>query len=275
MFAWVTLLTQPDYLVGVKALRRSLTQSQTRWPLVVMATAAIDEQDCAILEEEGCIIQHVEGLYPHSDLNPQYASERFGEVWTKLRAWQLTDYQRVVFLDADMLVLQNMDELFSLDLGGHALAACHACRCNQNQIEAYPDSWQPEFCHYTWQEREESPPAHVDYYLNGGFLVLEPDNAVFEKLEARIAAIEDLSQYAFSEQDLLNEAFEGQWLPLSYVYNALKTLRFQHDKLWECDEVKNLHYILDKPWQRDLSQPVSQRDRYYAMDKLWWDKVSA
>jgi hypothetical protein len=24
-----------------------------------------------------------------------------------------------------------------------------------------------------------------------------------------------------------------------------------------------------------LSQPVSQRDRYYAMDKLWWDKVSA
>ncbi|MCW1972991.1 UNVERIFIED_ORG: hypothetical protein FHW05_001839 [Pantoea agglomerans] len=38
--------------------------------------------------------------------------------------------------------------------------------------------------------------------------------------------------------------------------------------------MKNLHYILAKPWQRDLSQPVSQRDRYYAMDKLWWDKVS-
>ncbi|MDK2632377.1 glycosyltransferase family 8 protein [Pantoea stewartii subsp. indologenes] len=274
MFAWVTLLTQPDYLVGVKALHRSLQQTKTRWPLLVMATNAISDSECEALRDEGCLIRRVDPLYPDNDLNQHYASERFGEVWTKLRAWQLTEYRRVVFLDADMLILKNMDELFTLDLGDFVLAACHACRCNPNQIESYPDSWEPEFCHYTWQEREQTPPAHVDYYLNGGFLVLEPDETVFNDLEARIAAIDDLRAYAFSEQDLLNEAFKDKWLPLSYIYNALKTLRFQHDTLWECKEVKNLHYILAKPWERDLSQPVSQRDRYYAMDKLWWDKAS-
>jgi len=83
-----------------------------------------------------------------------------------------------------------------------------------------------------------------------------------------------LRAYAFSGQDLLNEAFKDKWLPLAYIYNPLKNLRFQHDVMWQCEGVKNRHYILTKPWQRDLSQLVSQRDRYYAMDKLWWDKFS-
>lgn len=272
MFAWVTLLTQPDYLVGVKALHRSLKQSETRWPLVVMTTDAISLADREDLQAQGCVIHHVDPLYPRDDLDQHYASAQFGEVWTKLRAWQLTECERVVFLDADMLVLQNMDELFTLDLGDNQLAACHACRCNPNKIASYPASWQPEACHYTWQDRGEPAPAELDNYLNGGFLVLKPDNAVFEALEQRIAAIDDLSAYAFSEQDLLNEVFEGRWLVLPYIYNALKTLPFQHSQMWQGDEVKNLHYILAKPWNRDLDQPEIERDRYYALDKLWWEK---
>lgn len=272
MFAWVTLLTQPDYLVGVKALHRSLQESHTQWPLVVMTTPAISDADCQILQDEGCVIKPVDPLYPRADLAQHYASAQFGEVWTKLRAWQLTDYERVVFLDADMLVLQNTDELFTLDLGDNPLAACHACRCNPNQIASYPPEWQPEQCHYTWQARGEQAPESVDLYLNGGFLVLKPDNAVFDMLEKRIAAIDDLSAYPFSEQDLLNEVFAERWKPLSYIYNALKTLPFQHSGLWQGDEVKNLHYILAKPWNRDLSQSESERDRFYALDKLWWEK---
>ena len=102
--------------------------------------------------------------------------------------------------------------------------------------------------------------------------MLTPDNAVFDALAQRIAAIDDLSAYPFSEQDLLNEVFAGRWLPLSYIYNALKTLPFQHSQMWQSDNVKNLHYILAKPWHRNLDQPEAERDRYYALDKLWWEK---
>ena len=104
--------------------------------------------------------------------------------------------------------------------------------------------------------------------------MLKPDNAVYEQLADRIAAIEDLKAYPFSEQDLLNEAFAGRWQPLPYIYNALKTLPFQHSRMWNAREVKNLHYILAKPWKRDLQQPESERDRYYALDKLWWEKAT-
>ena len=271
MYAWVTLLTQPDYYIGVQALHRSLKRSETQWPLIVMVTDAIDLTTREALQAQGCVIHPVEPLMPDAHLEQHYASAQFGEVWSKLRAWELTGCERVVFLDADMLVLRNMDELFTLDLGDHPLAACHACRCNPNKIASYPASWQPENCHYTWQDRDEPAPASLDRYLNGGFLVLKPDQEMFNWLQQKVAAISDLRRYPFSEQDLLNEVFEHRWLPLPYIYNALKTLPFQHSTMWREEEVKNLHFILAKPWKRDLNQPESERDRYYALDKLWWE----
>ena len=41
-------------------------------------------------------------------------------LWTKLRVWQLDDYDKVVMIDADMLVLKNVDELFKMP----ELSAC-------------------------------------------------------------------------------------------------------------------------------------------------------
>lgn len=45
--------------------------------------------------------------------------------------------------------------------------------------------------------------------------------------------------------------FAGRWVGLPYIYNALKTLRWEgvHDAIWRDDKVKNVHYILSpKPW---------------------------
>lgn len=269
MQAWITLLTQPDYLTGVQTLHKSLLNSGTAYPLVVMVTENIEPAICRRLKDDGCDVIAVAPLNPQQDLAHHYASARFAEVWTKLRAWQQTHYQRLVFLDADMLVLRNMDELFTLDLPANGIAACHACRCNPNQIASYPKSWVPENCYYSWQDRQQPAPAHLDAYFNAGFLVLTPDDETFRQLEMNIAAIRDLSQYQFSEQDLLNEFFAGRWKTLPYIYNALKTLSVQHAKTWDIDEVKNLHYILAKPWERDWQQPAALQDRYYALDTLW------
>ncbi|MBP2167355.1 lipopolysaccharide biosynthesis glycosyltransferase [Erwinia toletana] len=269
MSAWITLLTQPEYLTGVQTLHQSLRQSKTAYPLVVMVTENIAPAICAQLKADGCEVIAVAPLNPHPDLTHHYASAQFAEVWTKLRAWQLTDYQRLVFLDADMLVVQNMDELMTLELPENGIAACHACRCNPNSIASYPKSWVPENCFYTWQDRQQPAPAQLDAYFNAGFLVLTPDAEVFSALESRIAAIDDLSRYQFSEQDLLNEHFHGRWKGLPYIYNALKTLSVQHAATWDMAQVKNIHYILAKPWQRDWQQPAAQRDRYYDLDVLW------
>ncbi|QGU87945.1 glycosyltransferase family 8 protein [Erwinia sorbitola] len=268
MKAWATLLTQPDYLIGVRALQASLLAAGTRYPLVVMVTENIDGPARQQLEQEGCLLRDVAPLRPNPQLQESYANARFSEVWTKLAAWTLTEFERVAFLDADMLVTQNMDELFSLPLADGNIAACHACRCNPNRIASYPPDWVPENCFYSWCEGVDNveQPGKVDNYLNGGFLLLTPDRGVFDRMLAQLAALDDLSAYLFAEQDFLNQFYLGRWQPLPYIYNALKTLPHQHPHIWDQERVKNIHYIIDKPWEK---QP-EPGDRYYALNQRWW-----
>ena len=263
MRTWATLLTQPSYLPGVRTLSASLARSGSRYPLLVLVTPGIDDGVRQLLEHDGCLVREVEPLRPTSGGRDNYANARFAEVWTKLAVWNLTEFDRVVFLDADMLVVRPMDELFSIDLPPGGIAACHACRCNPNMIADYPADWTPERCAYT--HRPVDGPR--DHYLNGGLLVLEPDASVFADMVQRLSALDDLSRYPFAEQDFLNEYYRDRWRPLPYVYNALKTLPFQHPDLWDAEAVKNIHYIIDKPWQQDL-EPA---DRYFALHALWWD----
>ncbi|GAB3603460.1 hypothetical protein GCM10027586_06480 [Kineococcus gypseus] len=268
MKAWATLLTKPDYLVGVRVLHASLRRSSSEHPLVVMVTADVDEPSRRALLDDGCLVREVGVLRPDSRLEANYANERFVEVWTKLAAWGLVEFERLVVLDADMLVVANMDELFTLELPEGGLAACHACRCNPNRIASYPASWTPQNCFYTHcrglEHTEE--PGVVDNYFNGGFLVLEPDEAVLDALLTRLHGLSDLTRYQFAEQDFLNESFAGRWRPLPYVYNALKTLSHQHPSVWDERQVKNLHYIIDKPWQ-GRTEPGN---RYHDLHERWW-----
>ncbi|VVT47821.1 FIG00635091: hypothetical protein [Kosakonia radicincitans] len=111
------------------------------------------------------------------------------------------------------------------------------------------------------------PPAALDNYLNGGFLVLTPDEAMYQQMMQRLAEKADISAYVFAEQDFLNEVFRDRWQPLHYGYNALKTLALQHPQMWDLARVKNIHYIIDKPWEK-TPQPG---DKWYELHKLWWE----
>jgi alpha-N-acetylglucosamine transferase len=267
--AWATLLTQPGYLVGVRALQASLRRVGSAYPLVVAVTAGVGPQDRAVLEADGCLLREVEPLRPPRGLADRYANARFAEVWTKLGVWRMTEFQRLVVLDADMLVTQNMDELFDLALDDDQIAACHACRCNPNRIASYPPTWTPAGCAYTFASRTgpETDVEVPDPYFNGGILVLRPDLATFHALVAELGSVQDLSRYVFAEQDFLNEHFRGRWVVLPYVYNALKTLPFQHPEVWDDAAVKNIHFIIDKPWE----SPLDPASRYHDLEQLWWD----
>jgi len=268
MKAWAALLTQPEYLVGVRVLNASLRRSGTRHPLVVMVTPDIDESGRQTLLDEGCLVREIPTLRPDSRLEARYANARFAEVWSKLGSWSLEEFDRLVVLDADMLVVTDMDELFATELPEGGIAACHACRCNPNRIASYPASWTPANCFYTHcrgiDHTEE--PDRVDNYFNGGFLVVEPDREVFDAMLTRLHGLTDLTRFRFAEQDFLNEFFHGRWRPVPYVDNALKTLPHHHPSMWVPGQAKNIHYIIDKPWEA-RTEPGS---RYHELHEMWW-----
>ena len=43
--------------------------------------------------------------------------------FTKLALWSQTQFRRIVYLDADMMVLKNLDGLFDIDLPKSSVAA--------------------------------------------------------------------------------------------------------------------------------------------------------
>jgi alpha-N-acetylglucosamine transferase len=271
MLAWITLLTQPSYLDGVRTLNRSLQNTRSRYPLVVMVTGNIDQQTRRLLADEGCLLREVTALKPSAGIAEFYANPRFSEVWTKLAAWRWTEFERLAFLDADMLAVKNMDEVFDTPLPAGWIAACHACRCNPYRIPSYPPDWVPANCYYSYLTQQGAKPLPENFipYFNSGFLLLTPDKHTASELEYQLASISDLGDYRFPEQDLLNAYFRQRWQPLPYIYNALKTLSIQHTNVWDRQQVKNIHYILSKPWQPASLQAGDPPDPYNELNRLW------
>lgn len=115
----------------------------------------------------------------------------------------------------------------------------------------------------------EGPPTTAGLsMINGGLQVVNPSEAVSKLISDQLAAPEAIANYEFADQSLLSDLFKDRWVPLPYIYNGLKTLRWAnvHAPLWQDDKVKNLHYILSpKPWDE---KPGEVNDETHE----WWKK---
>ncbi|KIJ68321.1 glycosyltransferase family 8 protein [Hydnomerulius pinastri MD-312] len=280
--AYVTLLTKTSYLPGVLVLEYTLRSVGSEYPLVVMATPSLPQEARDILDRRNITVVNISSLQPPEGLHKLSSHDaRFADTWTKLRAFELIDYDRVVLLDADMIVMRKMDELMDLPLHKDEIAAAHVCACNPRKLAHYPADWVPANCAYTPLEHptglksptqitEKSPRPHTQ--LNSGLVVLNPSvelsNAVYNHLYTSPL----VSTWSFPDQDLLSDFFKGKWKPLPWCYNALKTLMLIHKPIWRDDEIRCLHYILaDKPWQARV--PKNGGGDYDKSHQWWWDRL--
>ncbi|KAL8825426.1 MAG: hypothetical protein Q9170_007793, partial [Blastenia crenularia] len=192
--AWVTLLTRSSYLPGVITLAYSLSHHKTVYPLIVLITPSLPTSSIRALELEThhnplLKVHPIEPLLPpqlqkyiNDQAEPTSASvaSRFEDTWTKLRAFSLTHLSTAVFLDADLTVYRNMDEVFDVELPGDDwIAANHACVCNLDHDSWAPGNWKRENCAYvplshpsalytaTPVPRDAKPP-HTYALLNSG-----------------------------------------------------------------------------------------------------------
>ena len=244
---WATLVTDAQYLPGLVVLAHSLALHESLYPLVVMVTEQVDDATRVLMARLGCTIREVPAW--NVATGDQLAHSRVVHVYTKLRAFELVEYDRVVLVDTDMLVMRNMDELMELELAPDTIAASPACTCNPNRIPTYPADWTPTACAYAAHARplaltHTSPRTH--HLLNSGLVVLRPSIVQMHAMGDFVEARHDhITQYRFPDQDLLADVYAGRYIPLPWYYNALKTLRRCHADMWQDDAIRNVHYILE------------------------------
>ncbi|KAF4635906.1 hypothetical protein G7Y89_g2181 [Cudoniella acicularis] len=85
--AWVTLLTQESYLLGVVLLAYSLHKQNSRYPLIILYTPSLPSSTALALSREAALTNAF--LIPTKMLQPKeqretLIAERSKDTWTKL-----------------------------------------------------------------------------------------------------------------------------------------------------------------------------------------------
>ncbi|NVO27859.1 glycosyl transferase [Donghicola sp. C2-DW-16] len=245
--AYVTLVTNADYALGARALVQSLVWTGTAADLVVMYTGGVAQSDLAPILALGARLVQVDLLPTSEGFNTLHARRNLhgaapftkGEKpsfhtpldnFAKLRLWQMTDYTSVVFLDADTLVLQNIDTLFDY----------------------------PQFC--------AAPNVYeglADFHrMNSGVFTARPST---ETYEAMLAELDQPDVFWRRTDQTFLEHYFPDWHGLPVTYNMLQYVWFNMPQLWRWSSVKVLHYQYEKPWQ----VPHPKADQLEPLITLW------
>ncbi|XP_026147665.1 glycogenin-1b isoform X1 [Mastacembelus armatus] len=111
--AFVTLVTNDSYARGAMVLGLSLRNHNTSKKLVTLIGPQVSESCQSVLERIYDEVRLVDVLDSGDTAHlAMMKRPELGITFTKLHCWTLTHYSKCVFMDADTLVLSNIDELF-------------------------------------------------------------------------------------------------------------------------------------------------------------------
>ncbi|KAG2243590.1 hypothetical protein Bca52824_094567 [Brassica carinata] len=226
--AYVTLLYGDEFLLGVRVLGKSIRDTGSRKDMVVLVSDGVSHYSKKLLKADGWKVEKISLLANPNQVHPK----RFWGVYTKLKIFNMTDYKKVVYLDADTIVVKNIEDLF---------------KC-------------AKFCaNLKHSER-----------LNSGVMVVEPSAALFDDMVKQVKTLSsytggdqgflnsyypDFPNARVFDPSLSPEVVKTRPVPkmerLSTLYNADVGLYMLANK-WMVDDSKLhiIHYTLGplKPW---------------------------
>lgn len=239
--AFVTLVTNGDYAMGATALARSIRLTGSSADIVVLFTGGVDIDALAPLEAFSCRLVEVQHLPLSEAFNQRHARGNLHanapftkgrkpafhsplDNFCKLRLWQLIDYFSCVFIDADALVLRNIDKLFDYP-----------------EFSAAPNVYE----------------SLADFHrLNSGVFVARPSLATFDSMLGRLDEPEVF--WRRTDQTFL-EHFFPDWQGLPVFMNMLQYVWFNLPELWDWKQIGVLHYQYEKPWEADHPRAAQLR----------------
>ncbi|XP_031280341.1 galactinol synthase 1-like [Pistacia vera] len=266
--AYVTFLAgDGDYVKGVVGLAKGLRKVKTAYPLVVAVLPDVPEEHRKILESQGCIVREIEPVYPPEN-QTQFAMAYYVINYSKLRIWEFVEYSKMIYLDGDIQVYDNIDHLFDLP-DGHFYAVMD-CFCEKTW--SHTPQYKIGYCQQRpdkvkWPAEMGEPPA---LYFNAGMFVFEPSLSTYDDL---LETLRVTPPTPFAEQDFLNMYFKNIYKPIPLVYNLVLAMLWRHPENVELDKVKVVHYCAagSKPWRYTGKEENMQREDIKMLVQKWWD----
>ncbi|KAF4965393.1 hypothetical protein FSARC_6807 [Fusarium sarcochroum] len=270
---YFTLLTNDEYVTAALVLAQSLKNTKTPLPLcVLIVESEISNSSKTLLHRTFDQVIPIERISNIGNDNLKAIGRPdLQDTLTKLQVWSQTQFDRVLFLDADTLVLSNLDHLFespsSIELAASPDLGFSDC-FNSGVMLLKPSS-----STYSELRQFASETASFDGGDQGLLNIFFGDGAVHHPS----SNFKD-AQHAFGQHGVTQEK---NWYRLSCTYNLAMhqvyrlyipaTLRY-------VKEHKVLHFIGKvKPWHFSkgvvpLTDDAPAYEQFYAaMVKRWWD----
>jgi len=253
-FAFITFTNSDKYAKGVIALAVSLKDVESHHPLIVLLTSEVSPSSRRILTKLGCILMEIQPIQLPPELSLEVS--RWGPAFSKLHAFKLDQYKKLVWLDSDLLVVRDIDSMFDLPylLSGCIDTDASSCQYKESRMNL----------------------------LNSGVMSLIPTAQQYSKLIATMNNKTLLSRGTINDQDVIMAA-NPDWHHLPYPqYGAQIThcICENDPRMWDSPNLRILHFTagtmaLPKPWDYNSAKdnepthfPACVRSIY----DLWWNK---
>ncbi|CAL5422713.1 unnamed protein product [Camellia sinensis] len=249
--AYVTFLVgNDDYVEGVVALAKCLRKVKSAYPLVVAVMPDVPEDHRKALRCQSCVVHDI--IEPICPPESQIPIERIHSeaLYSKLCVWTLEKYRKMIYLDADVLVVDNIGHLLDLPTG--YFYAVPDCFCENTW--SHSPQYSIGYCQLCpnkvrWPTEMGSPPP---LYFNSGFFVFEPSRETYQNM---LKTLQITPPGIFPDQNLV--------LPILWY----------HPENVEHKTVKVVHHcaVGSKPWKYTGKEANMGREDVKMLVAKWWD----
>ena len=256
--AFLSLATPAqNYIDGAVVLARSIRRV-TNLDMVLLVLGDLSNET-AVLAREGwtlCPIAPIDG--PVGAVHNRFAD---AGIYSKLTAWNLTEYSAVLMLDLDMMVLSDPTDVFT-DVLPRMIAENKdlGAAMDRPAADNYPHVITGAFtnwCH----------PMVDSYVFNAGSLLIVPSTRRFQALVRGISATRHDTNWA--EQSYLNAFYGSAAFKLPFAYNGNAVSIVCEPGLWR--SAKIVHFTIEKPWYGHRTVDVHGIRPY----RMLWEELLA
>ena len=235
----------PNYFVPAATMLRSLLDSsEDSFKVICLVTEDIPERMKQKLIALGSGRLSFEYIPLKGRLEGIYTDPRYTEAasFRLILPELLPEYDTIAYIDCDVIVRQDIGKLYrETDLGNNYLGVVF-----EAPIENQAD-------------RASALGLDPKRYFNSGFLIMNLRQMREEKVSEKLLDACRVPYMEFPDQDALNQVCLGRVLPLSPVYNGIRTffipkykpdfIKQYDESLWDkVQEEGTIHYTGGKPW---------------------------
>lgn len=235
----------PNYFVPAATMLKSLLEASTgSFNVICLVTEEIPDRMQEKLQRLGDGRLSFEYIPMKGRLQGIYIDPRYTEAasFRLLLPEMLPEYDSIVYIDCDVIVRQDIGKLYrETKLGDNYLAVVFEAPIEKQA------------------ERFKALGCDPNRYFNSGFLLMNLAAMRKDKISEKLLEACRVDYLEFPDQDALNQVCQGHVVPLSPVYNGIRTfflpqykadfVRQYSEGLWkEVQDHGTIHYTGGKPW---------------------------